>query len=505
MDRSSRRGVVLVLVASLLSLLAMICVVMTHMMASGRGMARARIDDSRAGLLARSGVEMALARLSGSTAFPSVRTASNQRGDWRYRDDPAVPVGRAHNPSYAAGEPYEDVTADGRYESSAASADGFTPSVHDRDGDGRHTGFSGRLRGALASYGDTFALRIDDESAKINVNGGFVDRGNRDADLGDPTPDHRDVAVGPEPATAAATGRGWNGQLRRILDILGMVREDADGDGTLDAGEDWDGDGVLDPAPIGVADLGRIVIEGRPAGGYTDIRVVEDVVAAASGIRPDLTPYLTVSSWVDTKVVRPNVHEVQTVTVYQDVSEWMLARPPLRVEEGGRPPVNLNGANRAVLQSVLTGLRGLCGYSIEYPRNYTISAAIASGAADRIVAQRPFSTWRQFSDFCDSLAPSVISGMNVSGGPVPPGNGDYQTHGAGNLAGCDILKANFDPNTRLNKTLPDQVLYRWVDKTDLLVWSTEGSLGPTGTFGIESLGRVRDVRGDPVAASTVRR
>jgi hypothetical protein len=55
---------------------------------------------------------------------------------------------------------------------------------------------------------------------------------------------------------------------------------------------------------------------------------------------------------------------------------------------------------------------------------------------------------------------------------------------------ADAIKANFNPNLHLNELNPDDNLYLRVDKTDLIVNSTEFCFIPTGYFEVESLGRV---------------
>ncbi|MBI2899243.1 MAG: hypothetical protein HYY17_03600 [Planctomycetes bacterium] len=122
-----------------------------------------------------------------------------------------------------------------------------------------------------------------------------------------------------------------------------------------------------------------------------------------------------------------------------------------------------------------------------------------------------FRTWRQFDAFCDHL---VTAGILVDPRPIffdhPPG-----PIMAGNITGntplaasdferlvasraiADVLKANFNPNVHLNELNPDRNLYRHVDKTDLLVTSTEFIFTPTGHYDVESVGRVlRPVSGD---------
>ncbi len=60
----------------------------------------------------------------------------------------------------------------------------------------------------------------------------------------------------------------------------------------------------------------------------------------------------------------------------------------------------------------------------------------------------------------------------------------------GSRAMADVLKANFNPNLHLNEMNPDENLFALVDKTDLMVNSTEFCFLPTGFFEVESVGRV---------------
>jgi hypothetical protein len=68
--------------------------------------------------------------------------------------------------------------------------------------------------------------------------------------------------------------------------------------------------------------------------------------------------------------------------------------------------------------------------------------------------------------------------------------GSYVQRHHGSQAAADALKANFNPNLHLNDLNPDRILHRKVDKTDLIVHSTELCFAPMGIFEIESLGRI---------------
>jgi hypothetical protein len=118
----------------------------------------------------------------------------------------------------------------------------------------------------------------------------------------------------------------------------------------------------------------------------------------------------------------------------------------------------------------------------------------------------PFRTWAQFNLFVDRL---VESGVIADDRPIyfdyaPVWTQGFftdvvydvrlvpsavQSRGASTAAG-DVLKANFNPNLHLNELNPDRNLYMRVDKTDLIVHSTEFCFLPMGRFEIESVGRV---------------
>ncbi|MHC4607805.1 MAG: hypothetical protein ACYTAF_12900, partial [Planctomycetota bacterium] len=109
-----------------------------------------------------------------------------------------------------------------------------------------------------------------------------------------------------------------------------------------------------------------------------------------------------------------------------------------------------------------------------------------------------FRTWKQFNAFVDHLVEreviketrtddswgEVIEGLSQVGTP------SLMQESYASQAIADVLKANFNPNMHLNEINPDRNLWQWVDKTDLMVNSTEFCFTPMGYFLIESLGRV---------------
>ncbi len=461
-----RRGVALLVVLGILGVLGVVAVTFVTMARLERHASGKRLNATKALLLARSGMEDVLARLSAG-------------------QDPTVPASRYGGEDWNA-DGVKNLVEPGNemYDTSALNVDdcpvrhALRPSFFKADAfsnpdllnvESRLRGYSGVLAGDHAAAGNTYALKVEDESAKINVNGGFLDAVDRDVDG---IPDHRDTDIRPNSADPKDTGRGWNFQLARILDILGSQPE------------------------VSEANLGRRILQNRPMGGYRSVEQLKALIGAGR----DLSPFLTVSSWVDARVVHPNGYAAEIPQ--PSLADVQQARLPLRLEEGGRSPVNLNAAPRAVLVSLFQGLTGTCWKFPTACVSYDIPASMAGAVADRILTRRastPFGTWGEFSAFCDALTdPSapVITGMNLSGLQAQVGGG--------NLCGADLLKANVDPNTQLNKTLPDQLMWRWIDKSDLTVWSTEGSLGPTGRFQVSSLGRVLDRQGRLLAECACR-
>jgi hypothetical protein len=121
----------------------------------------------------------------------------------------------------------------------------------------------------------------------------------------------------------------------------------------------------------------------------------------------------------------------------------------------------------------------------------------------------PFRSWTQFHRFADSLVEGgLLAETRVDdywdaderGRPVPGAPEQIRT---ASRAIADVLKANFDPNLHLNELNPDRNLRLLVDKTDLLVNSTEFCLGPLGLFEVEAEGLVDGPAGDVVARHRV--
>ncbi|MBI4231497.1 MAG: hypothetical protein HY608_11720, partial [Planctomycetes bacterium] len=443
MRAPSPRGIVLLLVTGIVTLLALLAVLFVVTTRSVSIMARTTLEGARAHLLSRAGVEYAAARLGRSLSIPAAPTAANRTDDWTFRDDPRLPLGACHNPSYAHGELFLDGgTLDGRY-TPPPSPDGFDPALHDRDGSGFHSAWTGRLRGTYAPFGDTFTLRIRDANGRIDLN----------------LPDDAGPAPGP-------------GRFGRVMDQLGVAIAAADG--------------VPDP----IAGRGADIAARRaalPGGRFTRI---EEMIGPPPGGLTDaewaaVRPYVAVGAPVDPDVVSPL---------------WDASGQLPGVQDPGRPPDTLASAEPAA-QEALFGVSGdaekVVGFNtaedIEGPviryRNpmtrvtASVPPATARALAAAVISRRatdPFETWAEWRSWLRTL---------------PAGITEIQ---------ADLVDAATNPNTLLNKFNPDPVALRRFDKLDVTLPTTELSLMPRGGFDVEALGLVRFDGGAVFAAANVR-
>ncbi len=302
---------------------------------------------------------------------------------------------------------------------------------------------------------------------------------------------------------------GYNGVLTRIL-------------GTLAEALDRE-DGANDGKPVDQMDGYRLVMN-RPDAGWANFDRIRDVALGGSQPKLDaLEPYLVLHAWVDRKVIRPNAATAMAGISYPTWADIRLAHEShpgvpvpdferLPVQPGGRivgrAPVSLAWARtrRPALIALLSGLKGL--YLDESTaQNAYDSAGFGSSGTDAIGTLRAveienawsqadachvatealiswtteIATWEAWNAFCDTLA--------FTGTPEEV------------EARRDLLKANFNPNSDLNKFNPDASLARRVDKSDLLVYSTEFSLLSLGCGRVHSVGRVLDARGRLLASA----
>lgn len=138
-------------------------------------------------------------------------------------------------------------------------------------------------------------------------------------------------------------------------------------------------------------------------------------------------------------------------------------------------------------------------------------------AIDYAESGGPFRTWVEFERFLNALVQGGViqdpRGGFVDYVYVPPSASttawsittvpSANQRRMASQAIADALLANFDPNLHLNELNPDRPLLRLVDKTDLIVQSTELCFVPMGRFEIESEGWTVGPRGQRLAEHKV--
>jgi len=304
-------------------------------------------------------------------------------------------------------------------------------------------------------------------------------------------------------------------------------------------------DGLDDGMPVDRTD-GEGLVSRRPLGGWRSLRQIREELwagdAAAQTRMEALEPYLCLRARTDRKVIRPNAAMDMVNAEYQAWADITTGRNNLRTNPAapatrrtpdferiggkvaGRTPVSLAWARtrRPALIALLAGLKGLyldetTAQSTEGTNAIGTLRAAEIGltwdpsddchvVAEQILAcTSELSTWDRFNAFCDTLA---VGDAGLQTADLPPDS--HAARPAESIrdarritlkqAKRDLLKANFNPNSALNKFNPDRSQARLVDKSDLLAWSTEFDLVGGGTERrISSEGLWRDPEGTLLA------
>ncbi|MCA8921711.1 MAG: hypothetical protein KDD82_07855 [Planctomycetes bacterium] len=247
---------------------------------------------------------------------------------------------------------------------------------------------------------------------------------------------------------------------------------------------------------------------------------------------------VTCYGWTDEKVIRPWALNTSPSDHYDAADLEPNARHSLDLM--ARAPINLNTASFPVLVALFADARAVSqrfgSFRIGYPGASALANAII---AHRTSAAGPFKTWREFEDFVDGIGPAacantVFSAANHTvnlapsaantGAPteVNPG-ADLPAHrwmseipvdgsslvtralnpATRNQGIRDLVKAVANPNTMLSKfgSPPNQgstvilpgittKMPRFVDKADITALTTEGCFDAMGMYEITSLGLV---------------
>jgi hypothetical protein len=488
---SGKRGMVLLMVLAVLTLLCLLGLMFVMMANVERSTARAYLDMVRTKLIAQSGIHAAMV---------NTRTLLTAQGfdikelEYRGEDlngDGGITVGL---------ENYEDQDGDHQLQISDCplyravhpsfmvdmNHDGVLDAQDLINVQGKWVGVCGIMPGPYNQKMDAYySLKVEDLSGKIFING---------------TADPFEKQV-----------------LKRVLDTLTT--------------ELWDrplGQSMVDNAPYSTMD------ELKTKLGLTD----QEFTLLANCV--------TTYAWRDTGVIKPVPIGVRATEfpprAGDNVFTWRSIRPLMieyptqsiygRQQIIGRAPVNVNTASQPVLTALLAGLAGLYLNEVAYfqpvghydilriyydkfspnPQqrgslgiwSYTAEITIkqAREIARAIIQNRQttpdinhlwrgsFRSWQQFGLFCDKV---LVEGQDHN---IPSGFLTSQQ--------ADVLKANFNPNSNLPEFNPPAQRLFWVGKDNLWSikpdrygmlrptpgYSTEFSFFPTGYFLITSLGRL---------------
>jgi len=456
---AGNRGLALLVTIGILGVLSVLATCFVTLARLERLASQRRVDATRAFLLARSGLEDALARL-GAGQEPTYGGADLDGSGGisaSELDLYALPYGAEDSPASLALRPSWPVLAGGS----------LSPVLIPQDD--RKRGYSGSLRDGLET---TYALKVE------RRNGFFVNGG-------DP---------------AAAPDAGYNAVLRRVLGTLGEALNREEGRATSPA------DGLA-------------LVDSRPASGWQDFEEIRRVLGWDEAQAVAWKPYLCFEAWTDKRVIVPNapipplggtdVHSWGEIKLGRPVNASGSREPDFErsgVRIVGRAPVSLTWAagRRPALIALVAGLAGV--YLDEAgaaPQSATLAGTPELDFIGTLKRAEILNDWN-LADDCHHAAVAIEAG-GIAGSwtwqdfeAVCDGI-DFTGTSAEVQAKRDILKANFNPNSDLNKFNPNVSLWRTVDKSDLTVYSTEFSLDPIQGLRVESAGRVLGPRGELLA------
>lgn len=368
--RNRARGVALVLISALLTLMSFLAVGLLNFrrMAVQSGLA-ARMK-SEASLAALSGLDYAASRLwqEWRPVYPWI--SANACDDWTAREAiVATPIENVTSPSYSRG-------------------DRAPASQGDFDKNGRIDAASGRLRGS-SPFEHRFLLRVVSHAGLVCVNAGELGNPDDDQD-GDGVLNGNDADYLEDydypPFNIPNGTEDWkdirhepNGRLVNLLDNLGAVAGLAPDpvavySWTLDGSSAW----LNASAPFVTTDLGKRIVAARPRGGYGSI---ED-------LRPVLGP--------DFDKVAPYLSTRGEIVPLQ-VASFSLSPPSLPAR------IDFNTADKVVIEAALRYLTAggdglptpMGGIKIDKAFARLLPAE-AGRIADALVQARPLWNWQEF-------------------------------------------------------------------------------------------------------------
>ncbi|MFC1587781.1 PilX N-terminal domain-containing pilus assembly protein [Planctomycetota bacterium] len=547
----SRNGIVLIVVLGVLALLSILALTFVSMTRLERSISMNYVERTRAVLAAESGIEAAIARLSG---FHGGVLRPEEYEQMQYNpDDRLADLEKAGKPSFMCAE----------------------------TGPGGRV-ISGIVGGTHIAGGDCFQLKVEDESGKLNLNDT-----NALMEPGDPA--------------QGIPGDPTSGRLFHLVNNLAEI---------LYAEDKGPGIGAVIAYTI-FSDRDRL--GGRfSTMRQVDEALGRDECSLNPQERKKFLSNVTLWSWQDPDVIKPNPRErsyidTNALNYIDPAIKDQMADPSqgygipfmrwAEVQTVGytlepRSPVNINTASVELIEALLTDLEGWTlfeGPAEIYgsPHRYSVSgswsiqkevtnyryeqknrsricsillagspnggafadASCSDGETVRSVLpyarlrrteitpematwlaqdlyerihgsdSNPIENWREFETYLQTVAERARSesvpelaytdvfkstetlgqfdakGYSMDWGYDRSGDFDYF-----NLFHIDVILANLDPNTMSNDFNPDQCVMRLTDKADLEVYTTEACFEPTGVFAVESQGSVASSAGEILAS-----
>ncbi|MFC1587149.1 PilX N-terminal domain-containing pilus assembly protein [Planctomycetota bacterium] len=510
-NRNQYQGMVLLVVLGVLALMSVLAITFVQMTRLERGIARNYVDRTRAVLAAESGVEYAFAKINN---FQGGALTNAEYEDMKYDPDPDN-----SDMAFARKASFQDAGF-------AKAGSGVTGSTYQ-------------------DRGDYFILRVEDESGKLNLND--TDGSWNMDDDADPDPDTDDDKLdAPHRLRMLVQTLGETlfpndpGKGALISLALFNARSQLPGSRFTDMRQL---SGILVDPPAAQT----------PVLTKAEFQTFAEHVTLWSWQDPDvIRPTYTVELSLPDGESIPGPGDQYGVTdgggaggfTYQDVEDGydsihMYLTRDLQTkyfELEPRCPVNINTASKDLITANLTPLAGwylqegpastfptapkfsyweltlntAYWYITEQKTNHlgfcynknlifgkmklvNMDADIASELADNLYNRihvddpattepddpKPFATWQEFYQFIDRFIDDPI---HPGDDPIT-GFSKYQ---------ADLIKANCNPNTRLNDYNLDAHIYQHIDKSQLTQYTTEFCFEPSGTFQISSLGIIKN-------------
>ncbi len=445
--RRARSGFVLIVVLGMLALLSILATTYLTLARTERQAAENFVVQTRAMMLAVSGIEYAIARLRSSAAVAGGHAYGGE--DWNGQGEATgTPDGSADDANGNRNGVVDVFACDPEF---ARRPSFFVDD--DRDGlpdlirivEGGVTsrrGYSGRVAGTFHEEGDHFVLKVTGSSGQVSVN---------------------------------QKGDGY----RKLYDNLGVL--------------------ALNPP---VRDLGTRIQGSQPYSTVDDL-LLKGVLTG--GQLDVLRPYLTTFAWVDPSTIRPDP-QFEPFQRPENLrrQSWIEPRAPIdvntadflvlkscflglagysadRAKPKKKNAMVLKDSQADDLARAILLARAETFTDSNGNQVYDDGEPFIDVDGDELFCG-PFRTWHQFESF--------VASVPGFGQKRPKGKG----WGFGQLKkkewGADLVCANANPNTLLNCLQPDHQLRRAIDKSDLIASTTEFCFESTGTYVIRSLGRV---------------